>query len=132
MVFALIFTFLPPLVMLAIEAVAKLIDRRLYLGLHLVLVAVLFAFFAIQIEKRIFSSPAGLMILIALVLGGLFAYALMKGGFIKQLLDVLTPAPIVFLLLFVFFSDTQKLIFPPGGRRGAGGQGSEQDPCGRC
>jgi len=83
-----------------------------YRVLHLVLVGSLFAVFVVQIEKRIFQGPAGLMIVIALALGALFAYGLYKRGFVKQLLDVLTPAPIVFLVLFIFFSDTHKLIFP--------------------
>ena len=52
------------------------------------------------------------MILIALALGALFAWGLARRGFVRQLLDVLTPAPLVFLALFIFFSDTHKLIFP--------------------
>jgi hypothetical protein len=111
-IFALVFTILPPLVMLAVEAVAKLIDRRAYLVLHLGLVTVLAATFFIQLEKRVFSSPAGLMILIALAFGALIAYGLYKRGFVKQLLDVLTPAPLVFLGLFLFFSDASKLVLP--------------------
>jgi hypothetical protein len=112
LIFSIGFTVLPPLLALAVEAVVKVVSEQAYRILHLVLVALLFAVFAVQIEKRIFSSPAGLMIVIALALGALFAYGLYKGGFIKQLLDVLTPAPIIFLVLFVFFSDTHKLIFP--------------------
>jgi hypothetical protein len=111
-IFSIAFTFLPPLVMLVVEAVAKVIDRRAYLALHLGLVTLLAATFFVQIEKRIFSRPAGLMIVIALALGALIAYGLYKRGFVKQLLDVLTPAPLVFLLLFLFFSDTNKLILP--------------------
>jgi hypothetical protein len=112
LVFSIAFTALPPLAMLAVEAIAKLIDRRAYLAVHLGLVVLLAAAFFVQIEKRIFSGPAGLMILIALAFGVLIAYGLYRRGFFKQLLDVLTPAPIVFLALFLFFSDTNKLILP--------------------
>lgn len=111
-VFSVAFTLLPPLLMLAVEAVVKIIDRRAYTVLHLGLVLLIAAAFFVQIEKRIFSRPAGLMILIALLLGALVAYGLWKGGFVKQLLDVLSPAPLVFLGLFLFFSDASKLVLP--------------------
>ncbi|MEK6277302.1 MAG: sulfatase-like hydrolase/transferase [Actinomycetota bacterium] len=110
--FSVAFTFLPPLAMLAVETVAKVIDRRAYLAVHMGFVVLLAATFFVQIEKRIFSKPAGLMIVIGLALGALIAYGLYKRGFVKQLLDVLTPAPLVFLVLFLFFSDTNKLILP--------------------
>jgi hypothetical protein len=112
LIFSIGFTLLPPLIALLVEALVKIVSDAAYRILHLVLVAALFAVFVVQIEKRIYQHPAGLMILIALALGALFAYGLYKRGFVKQLLDVLTPAPIVFLVLFVFFSNTHKLIFP--------------------
>jgi hypothetical protein len=112
LIFSIAFTLLPPLAALLIEAVVKIVSEGAYRVLHLVLVGSLFAVFVVQIEKRIFQGPAGLMIVIALALGAVFAYGLYKRGFVKQLLDVLTPAPIVFLVLFIFFSDTHKLIFP--------------------
>jgi hypothetical protein len=112
LLFSICFTLLPPLAVLLIEALVRVVSEQAYRVLHLLLVALLFAVFAVQIEKRIYQSPAGLMIVIALALGVLFAYGLYKRGFVKQLLDVLTPAPIVFLALFIFFSDTHKLIFP--------------------
>jgi Sulfatase len=112
LIFSIGFTVLPPLIALLVEAVVKLVSDAAYRVLHLTLVALLFAVFAVQIEKKIFAGPAGLMILIALALGALFAWGLYRKGFVKQLLDVLTPAPILFLVLFIFFSNTHKLIFP--------------------
>jgi hypothetical protein len=112
LIFSIAFTLLPPLVMLLVEALVKLVSDRAYQVLHLTLVTLIAAVFFVQVEKRIFSGPAFLMIVIALALGGLIAYGLYKRGFVKQLLDILTPAPIVFLVLFIFFSDTNKLIFP--------------------
>jgi len=112
LIFSICFTLLLPLAVLVIEALVKIVSDQAYRVLHLVLVGLLFAVFVVQIEKRIYQGPAGLMIVIALALGALFAHGLYKRGFVKQLLDVLTPAPIVFLVLFIFFSDTHKLIFP--------------------
>jgi hypothetical protein len=112
LIFSIGFTLLPLLVALAVEAVVKIVSEQAYRVLHLVLVALLFAVFAVEIQKKIYQRPAGLMIVLALALGALFAYGLYKRGFVKQLLDVLTPAPILFLVIFIFFSDTHKLIFP--------------------
>ncbi len=112
LIFSIGFTLLPPLIALAVEAVVKACSDHAYRILHWTLVALLFAVFVVEIQKRIYGGPAGLMIVIALALGALFAYGLARQGFVKQLLDVLTPAPIVFLVLFVFFSNTHKLIFP--------------------
>jgi hypothetical protein len=112
LIFSIGFTLLPPLAALVVEAVVKAFSEVAYRALHLTLVAILFAIFAIEVQKRIYGGPAGLMILIAAGLGVLFAYGLAKRGFVKQLLDVLTPAPIVFLFLFIFVSNTHKIIFP--------------------
>ena len=46
--------------------------------LHLVLVALLAAVFFVQVEKRIFTSPAALMIVIALAFGAAVAYWLLR------------------------------------------------------
>ena len=111
-IFALAFTLLPPLAMLAVEAVVAAFSHRAYSMLHLALVALLAAVFFVQVEKRIFTSPAALMIVIALALGAGVAYLLLRERFVRSLLDVLAVAPIVFLAIFIFFSETSKLIFP--------------------
>lgn len=111
-VFALAFTLLPPLLMLVVEALAGAISHRAYSALHLALVALLAAIFFVQVEKRIFTSPAALMIVIALVLGAGVAYLLLRQRFVRNLLDVLAVAPLVFLAIFIFFSETSRLIFP--------------------
>jgi hypothetical protein len=113
-VFAVCFTLLPPLAMLAVEALVAAFSRRAYLALHLVLVALLAAVFFVQIEKRIYTRPAGLMIVLALAFGAGVAYLLLRTRFVRSLLDVLAVAPVVFLVIFLFFSDTSKLVLPQG------------------
>ena len=110
--FSICFTLLPPLAMLLVEAVVLIFSRRAYLAVHLVLVALLAAVFFVQLEKRIFTKPAGLMIILALAFGAAVAYWLMRTRFVRSLLDVLAVAPVVFLVIFLFFSDTSKLILP--------------------
>ena len=98
--------------MLLVEAVVAVFSRRAYLAVHLVLVALLAAVFFVQLEKRIFTRPAALMIVLALAFGAAVAYWLMRTRFVRSLLDVLAVAPVVFLVIFLFFSDTSKLILP--------------------
>src|SRR3954447_1654030 len=87
-VFSVCFTLLPPLAMLAVEAVVSIFSRRAYLAIHLVLVAMLAAVFFVQVEKRIFTKPAALMIVLALAFGAAVAYWLMRTRFVRSLLDV--------------------------------------------
>jgi hypothetical protein len=111
-VFSIGFTILPPLLLMALEGVAAIADRRAYRVLHLGLVALLVAVVAVQVEKRIFSGPAGVMIAVALVVGAGIAYLLWRGGFVQQLLNLLGISPVVFLVIFLFFSDSSELVLP--------------------
>ncbi len=111
-IFAVVFTFLPPLILLAIEAIVRLINKTAYRWLHLGFIAVLAAVFFVQIEKRIFQNPTILILLLALALGGLLAYGLYKTKFVRSLLDVLSVAPFVVVVIFLFFSSTSKLVLP--------------------
>ena len=110
--FALALTIVPPLLMLVAEALATLVDRRAYRALHLAFVALLVAAIALQLEKRVVSSPATVMIVLALAAGVGVAYLLWRGGFVRQLLNVLVIAPLVFLAIFLFFSTTSELVLP--------------------
>jgi hypothetical protein len=109
---ALLVLFVPPLALLAIEAAVAAANRRAYRLLHLGLVATIAAFFFVQVEKRIYTSPTALIALLALVLGALVAYGLARTRFVRSLLDVLSFAPLVFLVIFLFFSDSSELVLP--------------------
>src|SRR5919197_6118154 len=51
LIFSICFTLLPPLVALVVEAVVKVFSDLAYRVLHLVLVALLFAVFAVEVQK---------------------------------------------------------------------------------
>ena len=111
--FALALTFVPPLVLLAFEAIAALIDRRLRFVLHLVFVAGLVALFAAQALEKV-AGPRTLLIFAgtALVVAvAVVAYCRLEP--VRGLLTVLAPASLIFLALFLFFSPVTKLVFPP-------------------
>jgi hypothetical protein len=111
--FAVCFTLIPPLTMAAAEWLALRFRPALYLPLHLGLVGVLGAAIALQFLKdNVASGPAGVLIVFALALGGLLAFAYVRTAFAPQALGVLSPVPLLFLLLFLFISPVHKLILP--------------------
>jgi hypothetical protein len=111
--FALTLTIVPPLALLALEAIAALVDRRLRFGLHLAFVAGLVGLLAAQaLEKAL--GPGTLQILAgtALVVAvAVVAYCRFEP--VRGLLTILAPASLLFLALFLFFSPVTKLVFPP-------------------
>jgi hypothetical protein len=105
--FALLVALVPPLVLTAIEAAAGLVRPRLARGLHLGLVAVLVGAIALEALAITATVPALALALVAGVLAA-WAYARMREA--RSLLSLLAPAPLVFLVLFLLFSDASKLV----------------------
>ncbi len=70
------------------------------------------AAFFLQLIKEQFGWPAGLLIAFSFLLaaGAVFAYS--RWRFPRAFMDILTPAPIVILLIFFLFSGTSRLILP--------------------
>ena len=112
LIFSLVFTFAPPLVMLAAEAVVERLDPNLRWGLHLFLVALLLAAIALQVLKEVATGPAGVLIALALIAGALGATAYARTRFWRGIADVLIPAPAIVLALFLLFSDVSELVLP--------------------
>jgi hypothetical protein len=110
--FAFIFSLLPPLAMLAVEAIAIQIDRGLRWALHLALVALLSAAIALQVLKHLADGPAGVLIVLSIGLGCLLAAGYARTRFLRSVADVLTPAPLIVLAVFLLFSDASKLVLP--------------------
>ena len=112
LVFSIGLTVLPPLVLLGIEQLVGLASRRVAGYLHAALVALLAGAFCVQVFDRIFDF-GGWMILAAGLAAGVVAAALyVRREEARSLLSVLSPAPLVFLVLFLFFSDANKVVFP--------------------
>jgi len=107
--FALLFTLLPPLIATGAEALLNLISRTARWVLHLVLIGLLFAILILQFLKQITDGPAGLMIVLAVAAGAFLAWAYGYRHFLRSLTDILIPAPLVILVVFLFFSDSAQL-----------------------
>ena len=101
----------PPLLLLGLEALVGAVSEQARRVLHLFLVAVLVAVFALQVLKETGGTAAAL-IPVALALGTLASalYARSRAG--PMLLTVLGPAPLVFLAVFLLLSPVSKLVLP--------------------
>ncbi|MEK6278605.1 MAG: sulfatase-like hydrolase/transferase [Actinomycetota bacterium] len=110
--FAIIFTLGPPLAMLAAEAaVARLWPQGCW-PLHLGLVGLLCAALALQLLQELASGPAGVLIVVAIAAGAAAVHAYEQTRFARALLDVLIPAPLVVLAVFLLLSDVSDLVLP--------------------
>lgn len=126
LILAIGFTLVPPLLLLAVEAVVARMLPRAYRPLHLSLMAVISAFLFIEIISRVIDGPTLLILVLAVVAGGLLTWAVLRLEFFRNLLSFLILAPVVILALFLFTSPATKVIFPGGGEalaKHSGGNG---------
>ncbi len=107
--FALVVLFVPGLILLAVEALATLVDRRAGRIVHLVLVGGLFAVFALTLVRRLGWAPAPTFALSAAVGAG-FAVAYARAELLRAICSVLGLAPILFGFLFLFTSNASSLV----------------------
>jgi hypothetical protein len=101
----------PPAALLIVEAVAGLLSTSLRAWLHVAFVGLLIALIALQLLKDlIVGGSSGLLIPLALAVGAGGALAYARAEAVRSALTVLSPAPAVFVVLFLFFSPVSKLV----------------------
>ncbi len=108
-VFAVLLVLVPPLVLFLIELLVGLISPRARDLLHLVFIALLLAVVIIQPLKKAVDAGDAVLIAIPLLIGIVVAFLYSRAEPVRSFLSVLSPAPIVFLLLFLFVSPVHKL-----------------------
>ena len=72
----------------------------------------LVAAFALQLADDAFGGSSAFLLIVAVVAGAALATAYARTRPVPELLTVLSPAPIVFLALFLLFSPVSKLVLP--------------------
>jgi len=110
--FALFIVFVPPAALLAVELLVAVLSRRAASIVHLVFVAGLVAVVVLHALTND-SSLTGVTSLVAAAaagIGGALLYA--RAAVARSFLTVLTPAPFIFLALFLSSSGISKLVFP--------------------
>jgi hypothetical protein len=106
--FALAVTLVPPVVLWAFEAVVGIVARPARRGVHVTLVALLVAIFAVQ-ALRPFASGLPLMLMGALLgIGAALLYLRLQA--VRLWLSFAAAAPLLFVALFLTASDTSRLL----------------------
>jgi len=111
-VFGVLLVLAPPVMMLAIELLIGLASERARDVVHLVFVAGLAAVVFVQALKKAIDAGDAVLIVLALALGAATAVLYQRAEPVRSFLSVLSPAPILFLVLFLFFSDVSKIVLP--------------------
>lgn len=109
--FALFLVFVPPAALLAIELLVGLVSRPAAAVLHLVFVGALVAVVVLHAitNDSSLTGAASLVVAAAAGIGGAILYA--RTPLARSFLTVLTPAPFIFLALFLSSSGISKLVF---------------------
>jgi hypothetical protein len=111
----LVLVLVPPLLALGVEALAGLASRPVRAVMHLLFVGLLVALIVIQALKDVAPGAGSAGLIAAAAILGLAAaagYARLSG--LRSFVTVLSPAPAVFLALFLFFSPVNDLTFASG------------------
>ena len=110
--FAVLLVVVPPLLLLGVELLIGLAGDAARRGVHLVFIAGLVALIAAQALKKAFDASDLLLILLSIAIGGGVAGLYAGAEPVRTFLRVLSPAPLVFLVLFLFTNPISKLAFP--------------------
>jgi hypothetical protein len=108
-VFGVLLVVLPPLVLLAIELLIGLAGPAARRGAHLVLLALLAAVIFVQVLEDALGASDVVLIVLALAFGAGAAALYARAEPVRSFLTVLSPAPLVFLILFLFISPVSKI-----------------------
>jgi hypothetical protein len=117
--FALVVTFAPALVLLAVELLVALVSEAAGEVVHLVFLGFLGAVFGVQALKRLNVDGTTVLIVGAVLVGVGIAVAAWRSSGARSFLTLLGAAPLLFLALFLFQSPTSKLVISNGDAQAA-------------
>ena len=105
----------PPLLALGVEALSGLVSRPLRVVVHLFFVALFVALIAMQALKDLAPrAGSALLIAVAAILGTAAATGYARANGLRSFVTVLSPAPAIFLAIFLFLSPVSDLTFASG------------------
>jgi hypothetical protein len=110
--FSVLLVVLPPALLLAVELLVGLAGRPARRGAHVVLLGALVALIAAQALKKALDASDIVLILLSLAIGAALAALWLRTEPVRAFLNVLSPAPLVFLALFLLSSQISELAFP--------------------
>ena len=110
--FSVLLVVVPPLILLAIELLIGLIGPEARRIAHAVLLGGLVVLIAAQALKKAIDSADTVLIVLSLVIGAAVAVLWARAEPVRSFLNILSPVPLVFLLLFLFSGQISELAFP--------------------
>jgi hypothetical protein len=110
--FSVLLVVLPPLLLLGIELLLGLIRPEARRGAHIVFLGALAALIAAQALKKSIDASDTVLIVLSVAIGAAIATLWARAEPVRSFLNVLSPAPLVFLLLFLLSGQISELAFP--------------------
>lgn len=108
--FAVVLIFVPPIVLLLAELGARALSPALAHAVHLVFVGALAALLALYVFTETGSLDGTVAVAAAAAAGAIAALLYARASALRTFLTVLSPAPLVFLALFLLHSPVSKLL----------------------
>jgi hypothetical protein len=127
LIFAIGVTFLVPLVLTLIEVATRAVSKSAARVVHIIFVVLLAALVALQFARGPFSATF-LAFAVSLAIGALVGWAFWKTAGMRSFLSIITPAPFIFLALFLFASPVADIIMPSSGGSTASGESGNATP----
>jgi hypothetical protein len=110
--FSVLLVVLPPAILLAIELLLGLIRPEVREAAHIVFIGALVALIAAQALKKAFDASDTVLIVLSVLVGAGVALLWARAEAVRSFLNVLSPVPLVFLMLFLFSGQISELAFP--------------------
>jgi hypothetical protein len=110
--FSVLLVVLPPAILLAIELLIGLIGPEARQVAHAVLLGGLVVLIAAQALKKAIDSSDTVLIVLSVLIGAAAAVLWSRAEPVRSFLNILSPVPLVFLLLFLFSGQISELAFP--------------------
>jgi hypothetical protein len=110
--FSVLLVVLPPALLLGIELLVGIAGRGPRRTAHVVLIAGLATLIAAQALKKLIDAADIVLIVGSVAIGVAAALLWLRAEPVRSFLNVLSPAPLVFLALFLFSGSISELAFP--------------------
>ena len=110
--FSVLLVVLPPALLLAVELLVGLAGRGPRRIAHVVLIGGLVALVGVQALKKLIDASDLVLIVGSVAIGVAAALLWLRAEPVRSFLNILSPAPLVFLALFLFSGSISELAFP--------------------
>ena len=110
--FSVLLVVLPPAILLGIELLLGLIRPEVRQVAHAVFLGALVVLIAAQALKKAIDTSDTVLIVLSVAIGAGAALLWARAEPVRSFLNILSPVPLVFLLLFLFSGQISELAFP--------------------